>query len=296
MKTCPLSRREQASYARCVVCERRCLIREKERGICGARVNIKGQLYSLNYGNLSAIESRPIEIKPFYHFWPGTSAITISSLGCNFHCPWCQNWNLSMAMPSDTAREIISVERVVNLALSRGDCGTCVSFNEPAMMFEYMIELFPFAKKHNLYNTIVTNGYFTLDALDMLIDVLDGARIDIKGGTITYQKWLNANDEIVWRNARYLKEKGVHVEMIYLVVTGVNDEDYVEIIEKHRRYLGVDVPLHINRYFPAYRHNAPATPLSLIDKIYSFARESGINYVYVGNVPADLRRNTYCPS
>ena len=221
---------------RCLVCERKCVLNEGERGFCKTRININGELYTLVYGDLSAIESRPIEIKPFYHFYPGSSAITISTWSCNFTCPWCQNWALSRHVPNPFKAKYVPPEKVVKIALRHRDQGTCVSFNEPLMLFEYSLDLFKLAREKGLYNTYVSNGYMTLEALKMLKEAgLNGLKIDVKGGKEEYLKYNGANVDVVWRNAREAKKTGIHVEIVYLVVTGATDSEntIIETIKRH---------------------------------------------------------------
>jgi len=284
---------------RCGVCERRCVISDGETGYCGLRVNIKGVLYTKSYGMLSAIESRPMEIKPFYHFMPGKTALTFSTWSCNLSCPWCQNHHLSMAkIPKDAP--FVSPENLVNMAINAGDIALCASFNEPTMLFEYCLDVFSLAKKRGLLCTMVSNGYMTLDALRMLVNAgLDAINVDVKGDDEVYRRYCGgANVGVVWRNIREAINLGVHVEVIYLVIPGVNDaEDVVcEILENHMKYAGASTPLHINRYFPAYKFSAPPTPISTLECIYKRAKDYGIKYAYIGNVPGHYAMNTYCPS
>lgn len=153
---------------RCGLCERRCVISPNKRGLCKTRMNIDGRLYTLVYGDISAIDSRPIEIKPFFHFYPGSTALTISTWSCNLKCPWCQNWHLSYRVPEPNNAKYIPPKDMVDEAIRRKDKGICISFQEPTLLFEYTIDLFRLAKEKNLYNTYVSNGYMTIDALRML--------------------------------------------------------------------------------------------------------------------------------
>ena len=293
----PLYERVRGGKVRCGVCERRCLLEENERGFCKTRINIGGKLYTIVYGNLSALESRPIEIKPFYHFWPGSTALTFSTWSCNFTCPWCQNWHLSRTQPSLATANYVPPERVVKMASGR-DEGVCVSFNEPLMLFEYSLEVFRLARARNLYCTYVSNGYMTLDALKMLRDSgLDGLKIDVKGGEEEYRRFNKASVDVVWRNAREAVRMGIHVEIVYLVVTDATDSEslILETIERHLNELGENVPLHFTRYFPAYRYHAPPTPVEKLEWAYEQARRMGVRFPYIGNVIGHRYENTYCP-
>ena len=284
---------------RCGLCERRCVISPNKRGLCKTRMNIDGRLYTLVYGDISAIDSRPIEIKPFFHFYPGSTALTISTWSCNLKCPWCQNWHLSYRVPEPNNAKYIPPKDMVDEAIRRKDKGICISFQEPTLLFEYTIDLFRLAKEKNLYNTYVSNGYMTIDALRMLKEAgMDAINIDIKGDEEAYYNYLGgAKEEIIWRNAHVAKEMGMHVEMIHLVVTGINDNKMkIEgLIKKHLDILGPETPLHFTRYFPAYRYLNPPTPTDILEFAYKEARRQGIYYPYIGNIPGHPFENTYCP-
>lgn len=284
----------------CGVCERRCRIPPGGRGACGNRVNLDGTLYNIGYGLLSALESRPIEIKPFFHFWPGSTAMTFSGYGCNMYCPWCQNYHLSFNKPDPKLHSYTLPEKVVEKALAYRDEGVCASFNEPTIHLEYLLDVFTLASKKGLYSTIVSNGYMSIESLKAMANAgLDALNIDIKGCPETYSSHLHRLDpKIVFRNAVKALEIGLHVEMVFLVVTGANDEDDCIdwVLRNHVELLGEEVPLHVNRYYPAYKYLKPPTDIDLLVKIYNKAKSMGIKYVYVGNIWDPSYEATYCPS
>jgi pyruvate formate lyase activating enzyme len=297
MREAALYEKLSGNRVRCHLCQRHCTIEDGKKGRCGMRINKGGRLIALSYGNLSAIESRPIEIKPFFHYYPGSRSLTISTWSCNFGCPWCQNYHLS-----GVAREggyTWTPEMVLGTALDGGDEGICVSFNEPTLCFEFCLDLFPLARERGLYCCFVSNGYMTEEALDMLVDAgLDGMNVDIKGRQEAYERYIGGVDvEGVWRTAEHAIRRGVHVEIVCLLVTGVSDdEETIEwIVRTHLLRLGEDVPIHFTRYFPAWRFKAPPTPIENLEMAYKKAKEAGIRYVYVGNVPG-MMEDTYCPS
>jgi pyruvate formate lyase activating enzyme len=186
---------------------------------------------------------------------------------------------------------------LVELAAQR-DEGICVSFNEPLMLFEYSLDVFKLARVRNLYCTYVSNGYMTLEALKLLRDSgLDGLKIDVKGGREEYRNYNAADVEVVWRNAREAKRMGIHVEIVYLVVTKATDRDEVieESIEQHVKELGPDIPLHFTRYFPAHLYYEPPTPVEKLERCYERARMAGARFPYIGNVPGHRYENTFCP-
>lgn len=288
---------------RCLACERGCEIPAEGVGFCRTRKNIARRLYTLIYGEISSISANPIEKKPLYHFWPGTKSLTIGSWSCNFTCPWCQNHEISKAQEKIGQGRYLSPVEFVALAKRLGCAGTSISFNEPTLLLEYALDLFPFAQKEGLYNTFVTNGYMTLKALQALADkCLDAMNIDLKGGAEAVRKFCGADVAKVWRNAIEAKNWGIWVELTTLVIPGVNDtaEELRAIARRIKDELGEDTPWHLNRYHPAYEFKTklyvPPTPLSTLEKAREIASAEGLRYVYVGNVPGHPHTHTYCPS
>jgi len=281
----------------CEVCERRCRLTLGSRGVCKNYVNIDGKLIHDGYGVISAVESRPIEIKPFFHYWPNSTSLTFSGYACTFYCPWCQNHHLSFSNLPTTSRRT-QPQELVEKALKNRDEGLCASFNEPTTLFDYLVDLFELGRRFNLYGTIVTNGYFTPRAIQELIEHgVDGFSIDIKGCPKARKAIASIDHSIIFSNARKIIEMGGHVEMVYLVVTGFNDlEECIDwILNKHIDILGADVPLHINRYYPANVWKTPPTSLSTLLAIKEKAVRIGLNYVYVGNVRMEGLEDTKCP-
>jgi len=284
---------------RCKLCERRCVIAPGATGFCGTRINLRGTLYTLVYGNLSAIESRPIEIKPFFHFWPGSTALTFSTWSCNLDCMWCQNWHLSKTKP-DPFSKVYHPKKIVELAVKSGDEGLCSSFQEPTLLTDWNLHLFKIGKQKGLYSCYVSNGYMTLETLRLLRESgMDGLKIDIKGDKYVYRKYCGGADvNIVWRNAREAKNLGFHVEIVNLVITDINDDEgqIKWIIEQHLKEVGPDTPLHFTRYFPAYKLRKPPTNVKKLEKAYLLAKKAGVKYPYIGNVHGHKYENTYCPN
>jgi pyruvate formate lyase activating enzyme len=288
----------KAHMIQCNLCERRCLIHESKRGFCKTRMNIEGKLYTLVYGDINALESRPIEIKPFFHFYPGSSALTFSTWSCNFTCPWCQNFHLSRKQPEPENANFIAPEAIVKMAVDNKDDGLCGSFTEPTLLIEYCLDTFPIAKEKGLYNCFVSNGYMTLEALRMLRKAgMDAIKIDMKGNSEVYKKYCAADSEVVWRNIKEAKHLGMHVEIVNLVITGVNDSEacLMEIISRCKE-IDPYMPLHFTRYHPAYKFSSPATKKETLEKAYIMAKDEGIKFPYVGNIPGHEYENTYCPS
>jgi pyruvate formate lyase activating enzyme len=284
---------------KCGVCERRCTIPPGLVGFCKTRMNIEGKLFTLVYGDISSAEANPIEKKPFFHFWPGSYALTIGTWSCNFTCPWCQNFDISKAKPDPLKANYVSPEKFVSMIGYERCQGCSISFNEPTMLFEYSLDVFPMAHERGLYNTFVSNGYMTLEALRMLRDSgMDAIKFDVKGDEEAVRNYCGADVNVVWRNVGEAKRLGMHVEVVTLVIPGVNDdEDCLRgIARRHLKEAGPESPLHFTQFYPTYNMmDRPRTPVETLEKAHSIAIKEGVRYVYAGNVPGQRLENTYCP-
>ncbi|MBN1761579.1 MAG: AmmeMemoRadiSam system radical SAM enzyme [Methanomicrobia archaeon] len=302
IKEALLYEQRKGKRVRCTTCERFCEIAVGRLGFCKTRKNIEGKLYTLGYGDISSISANPIEKKPFFHFFPGSKALTVGSYGCNFSCPWCQNWTISRSVPTPASCEYISPERLVQLVKEMSCQGTSISFNEPTLLLEYALDVFALAKKEGYYNTYVTNGYMSSDALNLLVEHgLDAMNVDVKGCKDAVRRYCGADVEVVWRNIRAAKRKGVHIEITTLVIPGVNDDaDCLRsIASRIRDDAGKDIPWHVTQYHPAYKAREGGlydgrTPVELLERARALGRSEGLNYVYLGNVPGHPYENTYC--
>lgn len=282
---------------RCLTCERRCEIAPGGQGWCRTRRHRYGKLETLTYGAIASLSANPIEKKPLYHFHPGTLALTSGAFSCNFACPWCQNASLSKA-PAGTAR-FMDPQAFVQRAVDLGCQGTSISLNEPTLSLEWSLDVFRLARKQGLYNTYVTNGYMTPEALHLLVTAgLDAMNIDVKGDAQAVRHYCGVDVEKVWRNCHLAQEVGVWLEITTLVIPGVNDGDEVlqGIASRIAAGLGSGVPWHVSGYYPAYRFTAVATPVSTLERAWRIGQEAGLQFVYVGNVPGHKWENTYCPT
>ncbi|MBD3230968.1 MAG: AmmeMemoRadiSam system radical SAM enzyme [Candidatus Lokiarchaeota archaeon] len=282
----------------CLTCNHKCKLKPGQTGYCETRKNLDGTLYTLIYGNISSLSNNPIEKKPFYHFYPGSRALTVGSYSCNFSCDWCQNFRISKVKPINDPQNFISPQDLVQLAIKKSN-GLSYSFNEPTLLLEHSLEAFKIAKKHHLYNTFVTNGYMTSEAIKLLIKAgLDAMNIDIKGNDSVVKKYCNANLEMIIENAKKAKESGVHIEFTTLVIPQINDSEDImnEIALIIRENFGEDTPWHLSRYFPHYQYSEPPTEIKKLKKSMTMGYEIGLNYIYIGNVPGHRAQNTYCPA
>lgn len=289
---------KKGDRVRCDLCERRCDIPLNGFGFCKTRANIDGRLFTLVYGDISSISSNPIEKKPFFHYWPGSYALTIGTWSCNFTCPWCQNYDISKYHPKPHKAQYISPEDFVNLAISEGCQGASFSLNEPTLLFEYAIDVFSLLVKSNMYANFVSNGYMTPEALKALKEAgMDAIKFDVKGNVDAVERFCAADVEVVWRNVNDAKKIGLHVEVVSLIIPKVNDEDFYirELAQRHAKEAGDDTPLHFTRFYPAYKMlDRSQTPISTLEKAHKIAKNEGLKYVYVGNVPGHRLENTYC--
>ncbi len=293
-------KRIEGKKVKCQLCPRFCTIAEGKRGFCRGRENEGGELYTLIYGSITAMGADPIEKKPLYHFWPGSLVFSISSVGCNFKCDFCQNWSLSQTGPENIHHEEVSPEEVVELTKQYGCRGIAFTYNEPTIWWEYCYDVSKLAKRENLYTVYVTNGYMSLEAWQEIEPYIDAANVDVKAFEDGfYKKFAGVPSmEPVIQTCEWFVERGKHLEVTYLIIPGENDD--TEEIRNFCRWvvgkLGSEVPVHFSRFFPHYKLLAkPPTPLESLERAYKLARDEGLKYVYLGNVPSTDGENTYCP-
>lgn len=283
---------------RCDVCERRCLLVKGGFGWCRSRQNRDGKLMTLTYGAVSSLHADPIEKKPFYHFYPGTMAFTSGSWSCNFGCPWCQNWEIAHVPPPPNM-EYISPNRFIEMTENANCQGTAISYNEPTLSLEWSLDVFRIARARGLYNTYVTNGYMTPEALDLLIEAgLDALNVDIKGDAMAVKNFCKGiNVEKVWELSKLALKRGLHIEITTLVIPTLNDSILTlrGIAGRIARELGHQVPWHVSQYYPAYIFTAPPTPTQTLERAWRVGKDAGLDYVYVGNLTGHKLDNTYCP-
>lgn len=283
----------------CNLCSHNCKIGESQGGICGVRRNENGKLYTLIYGSCSSLTADPIEKKPLYHFYPGTNAFSMGTVGCNFKCDHCQNYSISTADSNSHYMRELKPEQVVELAKERSCQGVSYTYNEPTIWHEFCYDSAKLVKKAGLYTCYVTNGYITEDALKDISPYLDAMNIDVKAfNDDFYKKVCKARLAPVLKTCELAKELGIHIELTYLVIPSLNDSiDEVKnfcnwIVEK----LGNDIPVHFSRFHPDHNlTNIPATPMETLLKIYDVAKEIGVLYPYLGNVAPGDYENTLCP-
>ncbi len=284
---------------KCNVCAHRCTIAESKVGICGTRKNIKGRIHTLIYNTVSSEAVDPIEKKPLYHFLPGTLSYSLGTIGCNFRCLHCQNWNISQVSLEEAYTKEITPEEAVRRALAAGCSSISWTYNEPAIWHEYTYDSAVLAKKAGLKTIYVTNGYITPEALRRMASYLDAYRVDIKSFSDEfYKKVCGARLAPVLESTKLAKELGMHVETITLVIPGRNDskEELAHIARWVHDNLGEDTPMHFTRFHPMHKmDHVAATPLSTLEMAHGIAKKEGMRFVYLGNVGGHKYENTYCP-
>jgi pyruvate formate lyase activating enzyme len=285
---------------RCVACAHRCDVRPGRIGLCGVRQNRGGSLYSLVYGQLVLAQAEPIEKKPFYHFLPGSRAYSIATRGCNFHCAFCQNWEVSQAHREGLQPEArqATPRQVVDEALAAGVKSIAYTYVEPTVFIEFAFDTMVLARDAGLRNVFVTNGYQTPEAVDLVAPLLDAANVDIKGATDRfYRRVAGARWEPVRQSVEEMKRRGIWVELTTLVIPGLNDDPagLDSIAAWIAGSLGDETPWHLTRFQSAYKlDDLPETPAATLAEAYRIARDVGLRHVYVGNAPEVDVAATYC--
>jgi pyruvate formate lyase activating enzyme len=286
-------------YVHCNLCAHRCTIKPDRRGICGVRENKGGVLYSLVYGTLIAEHIDPIEKKPFFHVYPASKSYSIATVGCNFNCDFCQNHEISQ-MPRSTrmitGEDILPAE-IADQAKKSGSKTIAYTYTEPTIYFELAYDTAKIAVENGLKNVFVTNGFMTAEAIEMMAPYLTAANVDLKSFRDEfYKKRCGARLTPVLESLRKMKEMGIWVEITTLLIPTLNDSDEeLKDIAQFIAGLGVETPWHISRFHPQFKMlNVPVTPLSSLHRAVEIGKQSGLKYVYSGNVPGNDGENTKC--
>lgn len=291
-------KRVKENILQCELCPRYCIIKENEVGNCGVRKNIQGKLYSLVYGKPVSVNADPIEKKPLYHFLPGSKSFSIGTVGCNFHCLNCQNWDISQAKFENVNNIDLEPKKVVEQALKYKCKSISYTYNEPTIFYEYMFDTAKLAKKKGIKNVIVSNGFINEKPLLELCKYIDAANIDLKSlDDNFYKKICEGNLEPVLNTLKILYKKKIWLEITNLLIPKLNDKDkqIKNLCWWIKENLDKNVPLHFSRFFPMYKANGfEATNFESLKNAYNIAKDSGLIYVYLGNITSNYE-NTYCP-
>lgn len=272
----------------CYLCPQQCHISKGSRGICGARQNIDGILYSLNYGEISSLGVDPIEKKPLNRFHPGTSILSVGSVGCNLKCPFCQNHSIAQVKPEELPTHYVESDEIVEKAVElkeQGNIGIAYTYNEPSIWYEFVYETAKKAKEKGLLNVLVTNGYISEEPLEQFLPYIDAMNIDLKAFNDKFYT------ELVKGSLKDVKETikrsagRCHLEITTLIIPGWNDSiDEMEEMTRWLASLSPEIPLHLSRYFPKYQmtDRPPTSRVSLMELIR--VAERHLRYVYIGNI------------
>jgi len=300
MKEAMLYQQLDEKRVKCMLCAHYCLIRDGKRGVCLVRENHGGILYTQAYGKSNSQGIDPVEKKPLFHFHPGSSTFSIATAGCNFHCRFCQNWQISQVLRDGGSiwGEELPPERVVTLAQETGCQSIAYTYTEPTIFFEYAYHTARLAHQAGLSNIFVTNGYMTPEALETIKPYLAAANVDLKSfDNAFYRKWVGAKLQPVLDTLKLMKKLDIWLEVTTLIIPTLNDsEDNLRQIASFvAQELGASTPWHISRFYPAYDlGHLPQTPIEVLHRARHIGLEAGLRYVYEGNVPGSEGENTYC--
>jgi pyruvate formate lyase activating enzyme len=283
----------------CILCPHKCILKHGERGECGVRKNINGNLFTENYGKISALHLDPIEKKPLYHFYPGSKILSIGSIGCNLSCSFCQNSEISQSTLDDfTGLTNFSTNDISRMALQYNEnIGIAFTYNEPTVSFEFNIDTARLAKQAGLKVVVVSNGYISEQPLGELIPYTDAFNIDLKAfHQQFYKKMTGGTLKPVLNTLKKIADSGRHLEITNLVIPGLNDEPepFRDMAIWIKEYLGEFTVLHISRYHPAYKMKLHSTPAETLHLFYRMARQY-LHFVYLGNLHAGPGNDTFCP-
>lgn len=316
MKEATLYIKKEKNKLICTACKHKCIIPNNQTGICGVRQNKDGKLYLLVYGKASAVNVDPIEKKPLYHFLPGTQIFSIGTVGCNFSCSFCQNWDLSQCtkdlkkkLQANKHPELMDIEvgrlgyelppkKIVEACIDKDIPAIAYTYNEPTIFFEYLYDTAKLAKDNNIKNVMVTNGYESDEAMEKLKGYIDAMNIDLKAFTDEfYQKLSHAKLKPVLETIKKAHKLGIWIEITTLLIPKKNDSDK-ELSQIAKFVAGIDknIPWHVTAFHPDFQMtDLPPTSINTLVKAYEIGKKAGLKFVYVGNVIDEKHSNTYCP-
>jgi len=281
----------------CTLCPHNCILREGKPGICRVRINKKGKLITEVYGYVSAIHFDPIEKKPLFHYYPGSTILSLGTYGCNLRCFFCQNCSISQTSAEpELSRSYYTPEQIVQIALKQpGNIGIAFTYNEPVVWFEYMYDIARLAKQAGLKTVVVTNGYINKEPLIALLEFIDAFSVDLKAFSEDfYRKVTSSKLEPVKETLKQIRQANKHLEVVNLVIPELNDDEvsFRAMTKWIATELGKETVFHISRYFPNYNFTAEATPAATIRRLARMAKKE-LTYVYSGNI-SEESNDTYC--
>ena len=310
MKECINYKKIDSKNLECRTCSHFCVIKEGRTGICGIRQNLKGKLYLLSYGKAIAAHIDPVEKKPFFQFLPGTLTYSVGTIGCNFRCGNCQNFDISQMFGHkgkveeyerlNWGYEMIP-EKIVEEAIDSGCQSIAYTYNEPTIWVEYALDTMKLARKKGLKNIWVSNGFMSKETLDAIIPYLDAINVDIKSfNDEFYKSNCGAKVAPILENCKQLVKSGIWTEVTTLIIPTLSDDlkMLTEIAKFIKKELGEYVPWHVSVFSGTISwrlKNLPDTSPEKIKKIYEIGKREELKYVYAGNILNKNMESTFCP-
>ena len=300
----------------CTACRQNCIISPDNTGVCSVRQNKDGKLYLLVYGKAASFNIDPIEKKPLYHFMPATEIFSLGTVGCNFACDFCQNWDISQ-ITKDLKNKLLKEkkiskidaeiskfgyelppEKIVEICIEKNIPSIAYTYNEPSIFFEYAYDTAKLANKKGIKNVFVTNGYETEEALKLINPYLDAMNIDLKSFSDEfYKKICKGRLQPVLDTIKLAHKLGIWIEITTLIIPGKNDSNKeLNQIANFIANIDKNIPWHVIAFHPDYKMtDISSTSLNTLQKAYNIGKKAGLNYVYTGNILDDEHSNTYCP-
>lgn len=307
MKKAILYKKLTDNKVQCLACSHKCIINEEQTGICGVRQNKQGDLYLLVHNKPISVNIEPVEKKPLFHFLPGEKIFSLGTIGCNFGCEFCQNWEISQLPKTIDAirqtgyerqQETWMPETIVQHCLESKIPMIAYTYNEPTIWTEYAYETMKLAKEKGIKNIWVSNGFMSQETLDLISPYLDAINIDLKSFSEDFYKNIcKARLEPVKENIKKIHEKGIWLEVTTLIIPKINDSDKeLQQIAKFLKNISENIPWHISAFYPGYKMvDISSTPKESLIKAYQIGKQAGLKYVYIGNTPDAEYESTYCP-
>jgi len=283
----------------CDLCPNYCIINEGKRGLCRVRENQKGRLYTLVYGRLCSMNIDPVEKKPLYHFLPGKQALSVATAGCNVQCKFCQNWTIAQVSPEEINARYYSPENLIKIAKQYDTPIIAFTYSEPVIFYEYMLAVAKIAQQEGIKTVMISNGYINEAPLKELCKYITAIKVDFKGYSEEfYQKIVRGKLQPVLDTMKRIRQEKVWLEIVNLLIPKHNDapEQIAGLCHWVMAELGPNVPVHFSRFHPQYlMKNLPPTSTKTLKKAYEIAQKTGLNYVYLGNIPQRTTDDTFCP-
>ena len=287
---------KKGNKIKCLLCRHYCELKDGQVGVCGVNKNEGGRLVNLVYGKISAINVDPIEKKPLYHFLPGTTALSIGTVGCNMQCSFCQNWQISQVRQV-ADQEVVSPEQLVQLAKQYKAKSIAYTYNEPTIFYPYARDVALEAKKYGIKSVFVTNGIESEVVVKDMKGIIDAANVDFKAYDENYYRRELKAPFTVRETLKLMKEMGLWVEVTTLIIPGVNDEPahLKKIAHFIANELGTETPWHISAFHPDYKmRDRGPTPKETLEKAYEIGTKEGLKFIYIGNL--GMLNVTKCPN